>query len=135
MTSTWPGSTYDCAAPAPTTSTARPAASGGLGLSTPMTMPACDGTGIVILHSAITPGQYANEVQNALDTHPGARYLRTDQSCPSLRQSYEGNPIYAVYYPAGTSRTELCARVRTVGGDAYGRWLDTTSDPSELVTC
>jgi hypothetical protein len=101
-----------------------------------MTRPACDGRGIVVLYSAVTPGAYAQEISSALAQYPGASYLRTDMACPSLRQRDEnGNVIYAVYLPSGYTRGDLCADVRAVGPPAYGRWLDTTSDPSVLVTC
>ncbi|GGC53130.1 hypothetical protein IEU95_10220 [Hoyosella rhizosphaerae] len=132
MSTNWPGSAlYDChnAAPSATSD------SGDLGLTTPMTRPACDGSGIAVVYSATTPGRYANEVQNALNQHSGARYLRTDQACPSLRQSFNGNPIYAVYFPAGNTHAQICSTVRRLGGNAYGRWLDTTSDPAELIAC
>lgn len=113
-----------------------PSEQGDLGLSTPMSRPACDGRGIVVLQSAVTPGAYAQEVGAALARYPGASYLRTDMACPSLRQRDEnGNVIYAVYRPSGYSKAELCADVRAAGGGAYGRWLDTTSDPTQLVTC
>ncbi|MGN0099655.1 MAG: serine/threonine protein kinase [Dietzia sp.] len=109
---------------------------GDLGLDTPMSRPACDGRGIVVLYSAVTPGAYAQEISSALATYPGASYLRTDMACPSLRPRDEnGNVIYAVYRASGYTRQELCADVRAAGPPAYGRWLDTTSDPSVLVTC
>lgn len=117
---------------------ARGADSGGgdLGLSTPMTRPSCDGRGIVVLYSAVTPGAYAQEISSALAQYPGASYLRTDMSCPSLRQRDEnGNVIYAVYLPSGYTTAEICADVRAAGPPAYGRWLDLTSDPSQLITC
>lgn len=101
-----------------------------------MTIPDCDGTGIVVLGNATQPGSYAVEIQSYLDKFPGARYLRTDQSCSSLRQvSDSGTAIYAVYRPSGTTRAEVCADVRTAGGNAYGKWLDTSTDPSSLMTC
>lgn len=110
--------------------------SGDLGLSVPLTRPACDGRGIVVLYSAVTPGAYEQEIGSALAQFPGASYLRTDMACPSLRQRDDnGNVIYAVYRPSGYSRQELCADVRAAGPPAYGRWLDTTSDPTALVTC
>lgn len=109
---------------------------GDLGLSIPMTRPACDGMGIVVIGSVTTPGQYAAGVQRYLNAHPGALYLRTDLACPSLRQrSDAGNPIYAVFYPAGYTKSQLCAAVRTVGGKSYGRWLDMTTSPDEQITC
>jgi serine/threonine-protein kinase len=110
--------------------------SGDLGLSVPMTRPACDGMGIVVLGSVTTPGQYAAGVQRYLNAYPGASYLRTDMACPSLRQTSDrGTPIYAVFYPAGYTESELCTAVRRVGGNAYGRWLDKTTSPDEQLTC
>ena len=46
-----------------------------------------------------------------------------------------GNVIYAVYLPSGYTTAEICADVRAAGPPAYGRWLDLTSDPSQLITC
>lgn len=107
-----------------------------LGLPVPMTVPSCDGMGIVVVANAVAPGSYVEEIAAHLDAHPGASYLRTDRSCPSLRQATEeGNPIYAVYFPAGESTSELCSAVRARGGDAYGKWLDTVTDPRSLVEC
>lgn len=107
-----------------------------LNVSTPISRPACDGMGIVVLRNAVTPGKYDMEIQRGLDSFPGASYLRTDHSCPSLRQvSDEGNPIYAVYRPGGRTPGELCAAVRRAGGDAYGKWLDMTTDPKFIQPC
>ena len=107
-----------------------------LGLDVPMSRPACDGTGIVILDSATTPGRYQHDIARALSNNPGASYLRTDLACPSLRQqSDDGNPIYAVYRAAGSTKGQLCAAVRAAGPGTYGRWLDTTSDPDTPVEC
>ena len=120
----------------PSASEGNPRGSGDLGLSTPITRPSCDGRGIVVLHSAVTPGSYESEIRTALANNPGAKYLRTDQSCPSLRQTGDnGNIIYAVYRDSGYTRAEVCADVAVAPGGAYGRWLDTTRDPSQLVTC
>src|SRR5690348_8050756 len=58
-----------------------------LNVSVPMSHPPCDGTGIVVLGNAVNPGQYADDVQRLLDTFPGSSYLRTDESCPSLRHA------------------------------------------------
>ncbi|MBD0860000.1 protein kinase [Gordonia sp. zg691] len=121
------------ATPTPTQSNTR--GTGDLGLAVPITRPACDGTGIVVVGNAVAPGAYATEVQAFLDRHPGASYLRTDQSCASLRQSLDGNPIYAVYFVAGSTLGEICGVRNRIGGDAYGKWLDNTSDPTMLITC
>ena len=132
---------------APTTgqSTAGPAAGGAvtggtvtgdLGLSVPMTRPACDGTGIVALFSAVNPAAYAAQVQQALDANPGAAYLRTDQSCASLTQATEaGDPIYAVYRVGGTGKPEVCGVVAAAGNGAYGKWLEDSGDAAARIDC
>ncbi len=107
-----------------------------LGLDVPITVPACDGVGIVMLGAAVTPGEYAEDVARFLEKHPGASYLRTDTACPSLRQATDqGDPIYAVYREAGHSEADICAAVAAAGGDAYGTWLDRSPDPSQVVNC
>ncbi|MEE2034212.1 hypothetical protein [Rhodococcus chondri] len=109
---------------------------GDLGLSVPMSVPSCDGMGIVVVGNAVDPASYASEVQHLLDANPGSSYLRTDRSCPSLRQADErGNAIYAVYFYAGYTHGEVCAAVRDRGGDAYGKVLDRESDPAAVVEC
>jgi serine/threonine-protein kinase len=126
-----PPTTPAPAPPPPTTPSARP--SGDLGLSTPMSRPACDGTGIVVLGNATNPGSYPADVQRLLNEYPGASYLRTDQACPSLRQSLNGNPIYAVYRVAGGTEADICAAVRAAGGETYGKWLDRSGDPNSYI--
>jgi serine/threonine-protein kinase len=115
----------------------RPAApAGDLGLTTPISYPSCNGQGVVILGSAVIPRLYVTVIQGLLNKHPGARYLRTDRSCPSLRQvTAEGNPIYAAYRLGGFTRAAVCAAVRAAGGNSYGKWLDTTTDPSYIIPC
>lgn len=107
-----------------------------LGLAIPLSHPPCDGQAVVILGSVITPGRYAEGVQRLLDLHPGASYLRTDESCTSLRQATEeGNPIYAVYAPGGRTQDEVCNAVRIAGEGAYGKWMDMTTDPGFIIPC
>lgn len=109
---------------------------GDLGLSTPITVPQCDGTGIVVLYSATAPGSYEQEVSAQLALNPGALYLRTDNACPSLRQvSDDGNAIYAVYRVAGRTEQEVCAAVAASGGNSYGKWLDNSTDPAYIIPC
>ncbi|MFZ2530762.1 MAG: protein kinase [Rhodococcus sp. (in: high G+C Gram-positive bacteria)] len=120
----------------PATGTASLGGPGDLGLSTPMTVPTCTGSGIAVVANATSPGSYAEEIAGHLAAHPGASYLRTDRSCPSLRQATdEGNPIYTVYFPAGTAPSDVCAAVEARGADAYGKWLDTTTDPRSMIAC
>mgnify|MGYP001145325250 CR=1 FL=1 len=109
---------------------------GDLGLATPIGQPLCNGQGIVVLGNVTTPGQYEQGVRRLLQLFPGASYLRTDQSCPSLRQADdEGDPIYAVYRPAGFTLASVCSAVRAAGGDAYGKWLDHVHPPSHQIRC
>lgn len=137
VTVTQPGRAPTVAPPPRTPAPRAPSPpSGDLGLAQPMSRPSCNGQGIVVLGSVTTPGRYAEGVQRLLAAHPGASYLRTDQTCPSLRAATdEGNPIYAVYRPAGSTEAEVCAAVRSAGGDAYGKWLDYTTDPSDRIPC
>ena len=112
------------------------AVDGDLGLSVPMTQPACDGTGIVLLFASVTPGAYAQEIQQALNEFPNSSYLRTDQACPSLTQATAaGDPIYAVYRVAGPNAASVCAGVAAAGGSAYGKWLDNSTPPEARVDC
>ncbi|MGV8875189.1 MAG: DUF4190 domain-containing protein, partial [Rhodococcus sp. (in: high G+C Gram-positive bacteria)] len=109
---------------------------GDLGLSVPITVPACNGTGIVVIYSATDPATYAQEIEATLAANPGASYLRTDNACPSLRQQTDdGNAIYAVYEPAGASVESICAAVALSPSGSYGKWLDLTTDPSFIVAC
>ncbi len=98
-----------------------------LGLSTPITVPECNGQSILIVFNATTPGRYEEQVGAALAANPGAEYLRTDNSCSSMRQAYDdGSPIYAVYYE-GSSVAATCAKKASIGGEVYARYLDDTT--------
>ncbi|GAA2007117.1 hypothetical protein JL107_03630 [Nakamurella flavida] len=104
---------------------------GDLGLATPISTVGCTGTPIVLYSSAITPGAYAADVQQALDDHPGASSLRTDQACSSLTPSSDGNPIYAVFraYP---STGAACA---AEGTGASFRLLESGSPDTSTFSC
>lgn len=133
-TAAWTSAPAATAPPSGSSGGARPP--GDLGLRTPISSPECDGQGIVVLGSLIEPSRYAIGVQELLDAHPGAAYLRTDLSCHSLRQrTGQGNEIYAVYLLAGHTQEQLCAAVRAAGGKSYGKWLDNTTDPDYIVPC
>lgn len=106
-----------------------------LGLPTPISQPACDGTGIVVVGNAVDQATYATEVQSYLTQYPGSRYLRTDQSCSSLRDRDDyGNVIYAVYVVAGRSVADICQVRNQLGGSTYGKWLDNTTDPTTYMS-
>jgi serine/threonine protein kinase len=104
-----------------------------LGLATPLSTPACDGSYVVVLGSAITPARYRADVQQFLAAHPGAHYLHTPSTgCGSLRQQVDGADVYAVYdgpFPSGES---ACARR---SGAAYVKRLDNTTSPATVVSC
>jgi serine/threonine-protein kinase len=101
-----------------------------------MATPLCNGQRIVILGNVTTPGMYEDAIQQLLIRNPGASYLRTDQSCPSLRQADdEGDPIYAVYRVAGTTDLQARSAVCAAGPGAYGKRLDDTTDPGFLISC
>lgn len=109
---------------------------GDLGLAQPISSPSCDGLGILVLKSATTPGAYAAEVADALAATPGSSYLRTDVTCPSLTPATpSGDPIYAVYVPAGYSRTDVCRALEDAPSGAYGRWLSWTVSPDHTIDC
>ncbi|WP_395726746.1 DUF6777 domain-containing protein [Nakamurella sp.] len=122
----------------PSTTPAAPPgpADGDLGLTRPISRPACDGTGIVILHSSVDPDAYASEMQTFLNRFPNAQYLRTDLTgCSSLnRMSQQGTLIYAAYIPVGNDQAAVCAALRESAG-AYAKWLDNTSDPNSRIAC
>jgi serine/threonine-protein kinase len=104
--------------------------------TSPTYQPCVPPTGIVVIESAFSPGSYAADVQRLPDGHPGAMWLRTDRSWPSLRQATEsGDPIYAVYRVAGYTEADICAGVRAEGGGDYGKWLDTVHTPDYVVPC
>ena len=135
-----PITTQPPAAPSTPPRTSTPPAqqrpSGDLGLTQPMSKPNCDAQGIVVLGNITTPGLYPAGVQQLLDAHPGAFYLRTDQSCPSLRQKDdEGDPICTVFRPAGRTQSEVCEAVSAAGAGTYGKWLDYTHDPGYIIPC
>ena len=113
------------------TPTANPA---DLGLAVPISTPACDGTAIVVVANATNPRTCHDEITRALDNHPGAQYLRTDQSCPSLRpQDDNGRLIYAAYVVVGQGKSDLCEALPDYPANRYGKLLDTVSDPDTNI--
>ncbi|MEU8634072.1 serine/threonine-protein kinase [Amycolatopsis sp. NPDC048633] len=109
------------------------ASSADLGLATAMTTPACDGSYVVVLGSAITPARYRTEVQQFLNANPGARYLHTPTTgCGSLRQQVNGADVYAVFHGPFATSASACARR---SGSAYVKRLDNTTSPAQVVSC
>lgn len=98
-------------APAPPTTVVTPTpVVNTLGLPTPESNLPCDGSYVVIVGSAVTPGRYAQEVAWLLSATPGTRYLRTSGSCGSFSQrTRSGALVYAVYLGPFPTLAEACA--------------------------
>lgn len=108
-----------------------------LGLVTPITQPACDGTGVVVISTFSDPATYAKDVSLALEENPSAQYMRADLSCPSFAATtVEGNQIYIVYIAVGPEKDQVCKLVGDFDRrDVFGKWLDRTSSPNETIQC
>lgn len=111
---------------------------GDLEIGRPITYPTCDGAIAVIAASAFDPATDATHVQDLLNEHPGAEYLRTDLSCDSFRgpsvDNSDGNYIYAVYYRMSASEeAQACSLAQEVGG--YADWMRDGVDPSGRIEC
>jgi hypothetical protein len=134
---TQPLTTPNTAAPDPTepAPTAAPG-SGDLGVpGHPIQRPPCDGGYITVLASAIGSQATATSMDSVLDQYAGSSYLRTDQTCPSLTQSSNGQPIYVVYLGPFAIDTDACqARSRGPNG-SYVRRLSNDLTPQHSVDC
>ena len=120
------------------TTTAPPAREpvGDLGLSVPISSPACDGSFAVLVAAAVQPGDYREEVQPFLNAFPGSSYLLAERSCSSLRPRTEtGDSIYAVYYGPYAQLEDACATLARVGGGSYLRRLDNVTPVGQAVEC
>lgn len=142
--STVPPTPAPTTAPAPTT-TASPAppptltpggVPGDLGVpGRPMSRPPCDGGHITIVQSASGPNVSAAGVGSVLEEYPDTEYLRTDQTCPSLRQQVDGNPVYVVYFGPYSAPENACADRSRGPADSYVRTLSTDLPPNHTVDC
>jgi serine/threonine-protein kinase len=102
----------------------------------PMSRPPCDGRFITVVASMVTPDQYAAQTAKALRTFAGTEYLRTDQTCPSLRPSMpDGAAIYVAYYGPYATAPEACASTGRGGPDAYVKVLDDVTPATATVAC
>lgn len=107
-----------------------------LSVSVPLSTPACDGSYIVIVGSAVNSKLYQRTVQGFLDVNPGARYLHAPSTgCHSLRQQIEGVDIYAVYYGPFADRDTACDKRKSTAVGSFIRRLDDTSSPDRPVSC
>jgi serine/threonine protein kinase len=133
----WPlGTPNGQPADGPTTPSSTRPSSPDLSVSVPLSTPACDGSYIVIVGSAVDPDQYQHTVQSFLDSNRGARYLHAPSTgCHSLRQQLDGVDIYSVYYGPFVDKDAACDKRNSVGGDSFVRRLDDTSTPERAVSC
>jgi hypothetical protein len=109
---------------------------GDLGIpGRPMQQPPCDGGYITVLASPIGAQATADGVAAVLDQYPGSNYLRTDQTCPSLTQSSDGQPIYVIFLGPFVFDTDACAARAEGPEGAYARRLSDELGPDHSVAC
>lgn len=100
-----------------------------------MQKPDCDGGFITILASAIGDEATATGIGAVIAKYPGSNYLRTDQTCPSLTQSVNGEPIYVVYLGPFAVDSDACAARSQGPQGAYARQLSNELGPDHSVKC
>jgi hypothetical protein len=101
----------------------------------PMQRPGCDGSFITILASAVGAQATADGIAAILDEFPGSEYLRTDQTCSSLRPDVDGEPIYVVYFGPFVFDTDACAARADGPEEAYAKELSNDVPPDQVVNC
>ncbi len=97
--------------------------------------PPCDDIYVAVAANAVDPTMYLQAVSAALTLYPGSSYLRTDQSCSSLRPDLNGNPIYMIYFGPFATAQEACAARAFGPEDAYVRQLSNTLTMDHKVDC
>lgn len=100
-----------------------------------MLQPTCDGSFITVLASPIGDQATPASLTSVLDTYPGSSYLRTDQTCPSLTQSQDGQPIYVVFLGPFAVDTDACTARAEGPEGAYARQLSSELTPDHFVQC
>lgn len=100
-----------------------------------MLAPNCNDSFVTVLASAVGSNATAGGIAGLLDAYPGANYLRTDQTCPSLTQAVGGQPVYVVYFGPFPFASDACAARADGPADAYARQLSTTVGPDHGVPC
>jgi serine/threonine-protein kinase len=127
------------AAPAPaTTAPGAPAGAvpGDLAIAgRPMQRPGCDGGYITVIASAVGAQATAAGIENVLDAYPGSNYLRTDQTCSSLRQNIDGQPIYVVFLGPFAFDVDACTARSQGPAGSYARQLSNDLGPDHSVAC
>lgn len=101
----------------------------------PMQRPGCDGSFITIVASAIGDHATADGIAGVIESYPGSDYLRTDQTCSSLRQHVDGEPIYVVYLGPFPFQSDACTARAEGPEGAYAKQLSNDVPPDEVVSC
>jgi serine/threonine-protein kinase len=101
----------------------------------PMQAPACDGSYITIIASAVGDDATAAGIRSVLESYPTAEYLRTDQTCPSLNPSVDGEPIYVVYFGPFPFASDACTARADGTPGAYAKQLSDDRPPDHVVDC
>lgn len=108
---------------------------GDLAIGVDMTRPPCDGQFVTAVGATTDPAVYSANTTALLDRYPGSEYLRTDQTCPSLRPAVDDNAIYMVYFGPFSSREEACAARSSGPSDAYVKTLSRSLPFDHQVDC
>lgn len=101
----------------------------------PITVPDCTGAYITVLGSAVGTDVSPVALGGVLNSYPESHYLRTDQTCASLTQSVNGEPVYVVYYGPYADEDTACAARADGPDDAYVRRLSDTVSAGERIDC
>jgi len=134
-TATVPVDPNATAAPPVTSAPAGPLG-GDLGLSVPMSQPACDGTWVAFVGSSSDPATIVSDITSLLNAHPGSQYTLTRGGCTSLRQALpDGRDIYAVYLGPFADQASACAAATQAGNGAYVKRVDDSTPPEQFWSC
>ena len=99
-----------------------------------MSQPSCDDKYVTILAS--TRDTTASAMQYALQhDFPGAHYLRTDRSCPSLNiGASDGTPLYRIFAGPFADTAQACAARAQSSQGAFVKRL--SNEPAtHVVAC
>ena len=101
----------------------------------PMQRPDCDGSYITLVASSIGDQATARSIGALLERYPTTDYLRTDQTCSSLRPDVDGEPIYVVYFGPYPLVDDACAARASGPSGAYVKQLSNDVSPDRSVSC
>ncbi|WP_243787984.1 serine/threonine-protein kinase [Saccharopolyspora gloriosae] len=132
---TWNGTATSADTPVPS-SPSNPSSAPDLGLTVPVSAPACDDGFTVVVGAAFD----ASTAQRLLDEHPGSHYLHvpTTPCGASATTSKSGKDIYSVYFGPYADRASACAEWASASAqadDAYVKQLSATSGGAAVISC